>query len=672
MLLKHIGLKNFRQFYGEQEITISSDPQKNVTLIHAENGVGKTTFLNAVLWCFYKKTTARFENPEDILNHEAADEDNFEVGVEVLFEHKGEEYQVKRLLNKKYNDEDFTAFHVDNGNYVRIDNPISFIDSVVPQEMARYFFFDGEYAETFSSQNNKTAVRTAVESMLGCDTALTALRDLKILHGSLEKEISNLTKDSQSSIWQEKINSLQSENDKDKAEVHGHEINLATAEEAQNAIIDGLRNSEGAKEIQAKRDKLVIQQAKLLKKKNKLDGQIVSWINLDSVGLISGKALDSAQEVIKHAHITGLMPSRIAENFVNQIIANQDCICGRHFEPNSSEEQNIKALLTDAGTSTVNDRLMHIRTMIKILTTLKEKALERFSIIQVELNGVKEELSQTEQEINECSLQLKGSDVSEIAEREKALESRNQEIKMLIEKITRLQTTCEIRENNINEARIKRDKILATNTAAQGLTRKKSLLDATIQKLSSELELYRVHSRESLVQKVDEILRKAARRDYYVKIDDQFNLDMFYGATHRTVSKSSGENQLLSLAFISSLIDFASHRKEDTSHLLKPGTTAPLLLDSPFGQLDPSYRRSTAAFLPGLSEQVILLVSKSQGDSDVIEALGDTIGKEYVLISENRETQDAKPSDVLELKDLKINSSVYGCSKTLTRIQKVA
>ncbi len=190
--------------------------------------------------------------------------------------------------------------------------------------------------------------------------------------------------------------------------------------------------------------------------------------------------------------------------------------------------------------------------------------------------------------------------------------------------------------------------------------------------MNVELENYRAHSRDSLVSKVDEILKKTARRDYYVQINDQFNLDMFYGNTTKAVSKSSGENQLLSLAFIASLIGFAAERKNDTSKLLKPGTTAPLLLDSPFGQLDPSYRKSTAAFLPGLAEQVILLVSKSQGDLDVIDALGDRVGSEYVLISENTGHQGDKPHDVIRLKNVDITCSLYNCGKTLTRIQKVA
>ena len=47
MLLQKLKLVNFRQFYGDTtEIEFSTDAIKNITLIHGENGLGKTTLLN--------------------------------------------------------------------------------------------------------------------------------------------------------------------------------------------------------------------------------------------------------------------------------------------------------------------------------------------------------------------------------------------------------------------------------------------------------------------------------------------------------------------------------------------------------------------------------------------------------------------------------------------------
>lgn len=49
MEIKSVRLRDFRQFYGDQTIVFATDPNRNVTLVHAENGVGKTTLLNAIL-----------------------------------------------------------------------------------------------------------------------------------------------------------------------------------------------------------------------------------------------------------------------------------------------------------------------------------------------------------------------------------------------------------------------------------------------------------------------------------------------------------------------------------------------------------------------------------------------------------------------------------------------
>ena len=56
MLLKSLKLKDFRQFKGEQEITFSTDPIRNVTVIMGENGSGKTTLAQAFTWCLYGDT----------------------------------------------------------------------------------------------------------------------------------------------------------------------------------------------------------------------------------------------------------------------------------------------------------------------------------------------------------------------------------------------------------------------------------------------------------------------------------------------------------------------------------------------------------------------------------------------------------------------------------------
>ena len=53
MILQELTVNNFRQFKGEQNLKFAGLGQQNVTVIHAENGFGKTALLNALHWGFW-------------------------------------------------------------------------------------------------------------------------------------------------------------------------------------------------------------------------------------------------------------------------------------------------------------------------------------------------------------------------------------------------------------------------------------------------------------------------------------------------------------------------------------------------------------------------------------------------------------------------------------------
>jgi DNA sulfur modification protein DndD len=55
MLIEKIILRNFRVYYGTNELGLSVDPEKNVSIISGQNGFGKTSFLTALVWCLYGK-----------------------------------------------------------------------------------------------------------------------------------------------------------------------------------------------------------------------------------------------------------------------------------------------------------------------------------------------------------------------------------------------------------------------------------------------------------------------------------------------------------------------------------------------------------------------------------------------------------------------------------------
>ena len=128
MILEEIRLTDFRCFFGETFIRLSEDPDKNVTIIYAENGVGKTTLLNALLWCFYGETTTRFEKKQEILNYDAKRAGRTTASVEVLFEHNDKRYIAKRFSSiSSISQRDFLVARIDHGSQVALDSPDTFI-----------------------------------------------------------------------------------------------------------------------------------------------------------------------------------------------------------------------------------------------------------------------------------------------------------------------------------------------------------------------------------------------------------------------------------------------------------------------------------------------------------------------------------------------------------------
>ena len=64
-------MQDFRVYHGEHVVEFSNNIDKNVTIVHGENGIGKTTMLNAIKWCLYAKAPDFNSNgkPRKLLNN---------------------------------------------------------------------------------------------------------------------------------------------------------------------------------------------------------------------------------------------------------------------------------------------------------------------------------------------------------------------------------------------------------------------------------------------------------------------------------------------------------------------------------------------------------------------------------------------------------------------------
>jgi DNA sulfur modification protein DndD len=668
MILDEIRLQDFRCFYGECKIEFSTDKDRNVTLIYAENGVGKTTLLNALLWCFYGETTSRFEKKEDILNYDAKKEGRSLAAVEVLFEHNGSQYIAKRFFrggNASDGGRTFVVARFDRGGQVDISSPDTFINTVIPRDMAAHFLFDGEHAEVFLGEKNRSSIRGAVRDILGCSLIETAIDDLQAISSQFRKQIPSTPATKKIEELNSRMDALGSQIDTAREEIGRLEKSRQLTEEQIGDIDTKLRNTAAAKELQRSRERLTEQMRRVEKRQKEASDEVYKWLGENGRFIVSKKITEETFDFLNDESHRGRIPSPYNEEFVKDVLEAEICICGAHLTPGSEAAKKVAKLLERAANQVMRDRIAKVRGRLSSLKSERAKAPNRLVRAKERLAEANEEFASIEAQLGEIHDKLKGINFGDIAAREERREGLRKELSEIDRSIGAFGTG--ISNGERERAQIDRDiNALAqqdNQTAIYAMRR--NLCESIKGTLELQLVEEENHARKVLRAGIRKILEATTRKALNLRIS-------LVNSDGITLPKSSGENQLLGLAFTAALVEFAKIRENAQDYKLLPGTIAPLVLDSPFGQLDESYRHTTAEFIPKISRQVVLLVSRSQGSEEVLSALQSHIGAEYLLVRHNRDPIGERKPESRYFKGEEYRTAVFDSDYDGTEIVKVA
>ena len=116
---------------------------------------------------------------------------------------------------------------------------------------------------------------------------------------------------------------------------------------------------------------------------------------------------------------------------------------------------------------------------------------------------------------------------------------------------------------------------------------------------------------------------------------------------------------MLGLSFTAALVEFAKVRGNAEEPPFAPRYIAPLVLDSPFGQLDPTYQRTMAEYVPQMAGQVILMGTQTQIRPEVMKELEDCIGEEYVLFRHNKDPRGGREQEIQQFNGKDVETSLF-------------
>lgn len=655
MKLKSIRLCNFRSFYGiTPEVILSGNDIHNTVVIHGNNGAGKTNFLNAFTWVLYEKFSAAFASTHQLINkraiHETKAGQRVECWVELAWEHDGKSYRLKRLIRgiKNQDDEDdkdtnrieivknelSMQFAGDDGRWsFPRQQPEEIINQILPSNLHQYFFFDGERIEQIVRSDKKAEIAEATKILLGVEVINRAIRHLGEAKKTLESEL-ELIGDTE--IKKLLLNQKNLEKEKLTLTQRQQEIT------EQNLVFDGLKKENNqrlqalsaAKGTQQRRQNLEAQKKNLQMELSQTRDSIKRLLGSKGYLVFLSNFNHKFQQIITDLKQKRQLTPGISREFIDLLLQQQKCICGADLIPGEEAHQNIQDCLKTTISANAETTIIQIENHIQEMDKQVDDFWQQIDTQQIRVADLRHQISVIESEIDSINESLRQDTNQEIRDLQIQLDELETKIRDLLLEQGRNEQQIEYltQEIEANSKIISKQKL---NEDRQILAQRR--INATqdaINRLIDVKNRQETYFRIQLEERVQEIFSQISFAPYIPKISDKYELTLVENTSGRemSVAASTGENQILSLSFITAIIDRVRNWSETKQIPTFPeSSTFPIIMDSPFGSLDEQYRRQIARILPELANQLVILATKTQWRGEVESEISHRVCREYVL-----------------------------------------
>ncbi len=654
MIFEELRIENFRQFPGTQTIKFATEKNKNVTVFHGFNGAGKTTLLNAFIWLLYGEFSQDFEYSERLENEGAFSQlstgAELPVSTQLTFKDRDKRYTAERRIvvgkdssGNRYirQPEILTLTFIDEtGEIQESNNPQNTLEQLLPKPLYPFFLFNGERIERLASPDAYDQVEAGVKILLDIELFDRAINHLDgEAARRLRQDIANHSGEEGQQAREERD---QIEADKIKAEQELEQlINNQNALLQEKEVIDSkLASMPDLAKWQAEREAVEREEKSIEQQLKQHREDIARILSRHGYLVVASDVVKKAQQVLKTAHDNEVLPVRIKRQFVDELLEKQTCICGRNLKPGEDPHHSVMAWRNHAGCASEElDTAVKVTTSdLPPLLNRREQALSEIDSRQKSRDELRQRRRQLEEQADELSSKIgnreHGEDPAKLESRRRQIDTELGKLKLSIHEKEKQVTVLDeqIHQKDIEIKNL--DKADAQGRLAQRRLVALSNVSSTLQKIRG---LRHEQLRTDLSQRLSKVWGNIAIKDYQAEVDEQFHLHLTkdVGGTIEPVrGASTGEKQVLSLAFIGSLVDKARTTYEEADRkdaTLFQGGLYPLVIDSAFGKLESEYRRDVAKWMPTLSPQLIVIVSESQWRREVEEELQQRIGRQWVL-----------------------------------------
>jgi DNA sulfur modification protein DndD len=646
MKFLELTVKNFMPYKGQQTIKFPTDPSRNILVIFGDNMRGKTSILNAIRWGLYGKAFSRHKaviGLDKIINSEALQEGDSEFSVEIKFEAGNHNYELTRIAKKKAyvarpessSDYEEHVFLKRNGVAIAGHQIEPEINLYAPEQVSRFFLFDGELLQEYEmllEEGSATgeAIKEAIEQVLGVPALINGRDDsLTLLKMAEKQQTKDLSKMNDMGRLADQQRLLQEMEDVKLRDLETTKDQLKKIRSEKSILEDEIESLSQLSVTAMELKERTIRHRELVSEQEKLRGDVMTLASTAWKDLLKPKLVLLEEALLSEVNSkTGQITQ---EGAIGQEIKQVQSILNLSVCPTCQQEvsadhkhtfeESLKSLQDKLNNISSNQsRLSEVTARLNTLRKiLNSSAVDLLKDKNQRIRSIDVQLTKLENAIDKLNQELRGKDADEVVKKRKYHDElvRRETVSLgnidaLTSELAKIRKQIDDLAKSINanpSARNTRSTLLAN--VYKGIeTSFRLSIDSLRERLKSEVER----------KATDAFLELTTQKDYSgLKINSNYGLTILDEQGEAVPLRSAGAEQIVAL----SLIDGLS----------RTGRAAgPVVMDTPFGRLDPKHRANILNYLPKHASQLILLVHEGEINRTAdLSEIAHRIGAEYEI-----------------------------------------
>ena len=646
MRIDKIEFENFRKYVNTSIDFTKKDNDLHVVI--AENGAGKTTFLNAMTWCLYNQEPKikDKDNALPTLNTEISnnsDNDFEKASVAITVSGDGEKLIYKRSdifkihnvhsdyyenngKREEWIDQEFTVTEI-QGSESNVCRDIKecdlLVSSFIPENIKEFFFFDGEQLDNYFLMSS--AVKDQVFN-------LSYIFKLDEMERRINEKLTELRK--QGNPNSDAETKLQEYNDQSKflkSELKRYD-NLKSTYESKDKELKDLMKSLGTapslKDLEKRRNEKIEQKNKLQVSLDAKKEELNDLIIKETPKIFAKEAFDKTLKIIEDSHSGESYIYPINEDILDDSIHDHSCkVCDRHFDEELMsyiKSKKAKLYLISPEDKILNENKKYFNKFKDI----SKNYLKKEQSLQDDISNLSDTIEALEDEIKEFYNAIKVNE-----HLKESIDKRDELLEILPGKKSDLDN---LKENN-DKLKIKVQKLndeymklLEQEEEYKEISAKIKLCIDSLAVINDVKEDIMNDTRATVQEKTNEkffdLIRKSKTYGE-IRITDDYEVKLFdEDGRPAASSASASEVELLALSFI-----LAIHSVS--------GYNSPLVVDTLLARTSGQQRLNVAKSCLNVSEekQLLLFLIDEEYSEPVKRLFKEKHVSEYSLVESDSE-----------------------------------